>query len=369
MIGVLSLILFLLIVQNFILYACLVFNFKDHNEPKKISELPVISILIPARNEALYLPSCLDSLGQLDYPADKYEVILGNDDSTDDTEKILQEWVLAAPNRRYLNIVPQQSSLKMNGKANALSQMICEAKGEYFLFTDADCVVPVTWAKEMVGSAIQSQSELVTGITKVRPDDWFSAMQGLDWWLTLGMVKVVSDIGYCLTSMGNNMLISRKGYEAIGGFKNLPLSVTEDFEIAKAAFKKGMKAVHQVTEENMVITQAEETFHDLLIQRKRWLKGALGLPFLWKAMLGLQVIFFPAILVFIWINPSFGLALWLTKLTAQSLFIKDLARSTGTIILPFYLISFELYYIIVSWSTILYYFWPVDVKWKDRSYA
>jgi len=368
MIGVIAVIAFLVILQDFLLYAGLVFNFKNHHDSNTIIDFPKISVFVPARNEAQHLPACLASLGQLDYPSDKIEFILGNDDSSDNTEMIIREWVSGASNRKYLNISPQ-SSLQMNGKANALSQMIREAKGTYFLFTDADCEVPTGWAKDMVGSAIQSGSDLVTGITKVRTDNWFSAMQGLDWWLTLGMVKVVSDAGSSLTSMGNNMLISRKGYEAIGGFEKLPLSVTEDFEIAKAAYRKGLKAVHQVSGENLIITEGEERFLDLMVQRKRWLKGALGLPLWWKGMLALQVLFFPSILIFMFFNPGLALALWLAKLTAQSLFIKDLARPTGTIIFPFFLITFELYYLIVSWSTILYYFWPVNVKWKDRSYA
>jgi len=368
MIGVVAFILFLVLLQDFLLYVGLVLNFKNYNDPNTIIGFPKISVFVPSRNESVHLPLCLASLDRLDYPSDNIEFILGNDDSSDDTEMILKEWVSEAPNRKYINISPQ-SSLRMNGKANALSQMIRESKGDYFLFTDADCEVPASWAKEMVGSAVQGNAELVTGITKVRPDNWFSAMQGLDWWLTLGMVKVVSDAGSSLTSMGNNMLISRKGYELIGGFEKLPLSVTEDFEIAKAAHREGLKAVHQVSEENLIITEGEEHFRDLMIQRKRWLKGAMGLPWLWKVMLALQVLFFPAVLVFMSFNPGLALALWLAKLTAQSLFIKDLARPTGTIILPFYLISFELYYLFVSWSTILYYFWPINVKWKDRSYA
>jgi len=368
MIGVVAFILFLVLIQDFLLYVGLVFNFKNYNDPEIISSYPKISVFVPARNEAPHLPLCLASLARIDYPADQIEFILGNDESTDQTEMILREWVSDAPNRQYLNIIPQ-TSLKMNGKANALSQMIRESKGEYLLFTDADCELPASWARDMVESAVQSKADLVTGITTVRPDNWFSAMQGLDWWLTLGMVKVVSDAGSSLTSMGNNMLISRKGYQTIGGFEKLPLSVTEDFEIAKAAHREGLKAVHQVGEGNLIITEGEEHFRDLMSQRKRWLKGAFSLPLLWKGMLALQVLFFPSVLIFMLFNPGLALALWLAKVTAQSLFIKDLARPTGTIILPFYLISFELYYLFVSWYTILYYFWPVNVKWKDRSYA
>lgn len=368
MIALIAGILFLVIIQDFILYVGLVFNLKDHHLPETLIQYPRISIFVPARNEADNLPACLRSLSRLDYPADRLEFIIGNDDSHDETENIIKAWVLEGDNRKYLNIAPQ-ISMEMNGKANALNQMIAMASGDYYLFTDADCEVPASWAREMVGSAIQSQSDLVTGITKVKPSSWFAAMQGIDWWLTLGMVKVGSDLGYPVTSMGNNMLISSKAYDAIGGFEGLPLTVTEDFEIAKAVNYKNFKAIHQVSSENLIETQGQSDFHNLLVQRKRWLKGAMGLPMFWRIMLALQVIFFPAVLFLIWFNPGLGLAIWIAKILTQSLFIKDFARPTGTIILPFYLITFELYYLIVSWSTIVYYFWPVNVKWKDRHYA
>jgi len=368
MTGIVAGILFLVIVQDFLLYIGLVFNFKNYNSKDTDVEFPQISVFVPARNEALYLPACLESLALSDYPDDKIEFIIGNDDSQDETEVIINNWVSKAANRRCLNIT-SQTAVQMNGKANALSQMISVSKGEYFLFTDADCEIPANWAREMVRSAIKSQSDLVTGITRVIPNNWFAAMQGIDWWLTLGMVKIGSDLGISVTAMGNNMLLTRKAYDAIGRFEGLPLSVTEDFEIAKAVNHKNLKAIHQISESNLIKTHGQADFQSLLVQRKRWLKGAMGLPLFWKLMLGLQVIFFPAILTFIWLNPGLALALWMAKILAQSLFIKDLARPTGTIILPFYLITFELYYLFVSWSTILYYFWPVNVNWKDRQYA
>ena len=368
MMELLAGILFSVILQDFLLYIGLIFNFKNHNPSDIDIEYPQISIFVPARNEAEYLPFCLESLSHIDYPSDKIEFIIGNDDSNDATEEIINNWTSRAQNRKLLNISPQ-ISMRMNGKANALSQMIAVAKGDYFLFTDADCSVPHRWALEMAGSAIHSNSDLVTGITKVLPKNWFASMQGLDWWLTLGMVKIGSDLGYSITSMGNNMLISRKAYEAIGGFEGLPLSVTEDFEIAKAVNNKKLKAIHQISRDNLIETHAQLNFHNLLVQRKRWLKGAMGLPFLWKFMLGLQVIYFPAIIIFMCFNPGLGLALWIAKILTQALFIKDFARPTGTIILPFYLITFELYYLFVSWSTLVYYFWPVNIKWKGRHYA
>lgn len=368
MIGIIAVLLYLVLIQDLLLNIGLVFNFKPYKHSLPQEDLPHITILVPARNEEKDLPTCLRSLENLDYPIDKIEFIIGNDGSDDATEGVIKSWVSGAENRRYLNISPQSVGT-MNGKANGLSQMIAISGGKYLLFTDADCQVNELWAKEMVSSALGEGADLVTGITTVIPDTWFAAMQGMDWWLTLGMIKVLADIGKSVTSMGNNMLVTKKAYQAVGGFENLPLSVTEDFELAKAIHRAGYKAIHHVAAESLVETQGEESLSNLMKQRKRWMKGAMGLPWFWKIMLALQVLFFPSIIIFLFYNPGFALAIWMGKILAQSLFIKDLARSTGTIILPFYLISFEFYYLFISWSTVVYYFWPSRVKWKERQYA
>jgi len=118
MIGIVAVLVYLVILQDFLLYIGLVFNFKNHNPSDGEFEYPQISVLVPARDEAHYLPSCLESLSRIDYPSDKIEFIIGNDDSKDETENIIRAWVAKADNRKYLNIRPQ-ISLKMNGKANA----------------------------------------------------------------------------------------------------------------------------------------------------------------------------------------------------------------------------------------------------------
>lgn len=361
----LILVIFLLL-QDTVLLILVNFNFKDFLG-KKDDEIPLVSILIPSRNEEENLPQCLDSLINLDYPRQKLQIILGNDRSSDDTGKILKAFAEQNENVRLVQ-VQEGDGTKINGKANALSQMAKYATGEVLLFTDADCKVPKNWVKSMVKAWRNSGAGIITGITYVQGNSIFGKMQELDWWLSLGMVKVMSDLGFSVTSMGNNMLISKESYLKVGGFEGIPFSLTEDFEIARSVQSKGFKVLHQVAEENLISTKPQNSFRLLLQQRKRWMFGAMSLPVYWRVILALQVLFFPSILFMFFLHPFFAFCIWVAKILIQGVFIYGFAIKSRIKLAVLDLFIFEIYYMITSWSTILYYFWPSKADWKGRKY-
>ena len=356
----------LLIAQDFFLWLLGTYRFIDHAAGKKMAEWPRVTILVPARNEEFHLQACLLSLEQLDYPLSQLQFVIGDDHSTDKTSYIIKEWAALGDNRFYY-AVGSPPSKHINGKANALSQMARIAEGELLLYTDADCAVNPAWVKEMV-AAYRREGGLVTGITAVRTDSLFSHMQSLDWWLTLGMIKCTSDLSHSVTAMGNNMLVGKEAYRAVGGFENIPFSVTEDFALAHALIGKGYKPVHQVSHRSLVMTKAEKNLFELMKQRKRWMKGAMSLPWYWILLLALQCGFFPAIIYLLIYNPFLSTGVWLGKISIQSLFIRMFAGRAGIKVSGLHLLLFEFYYLTVSWCTIVYYFWPSSISWKERRY-
>lgn len=356
----------LLLLQDIFLWTLLLLNFDPYTGVEEV-EWPKVTIFVPSRNEAHRLRESLSSLQNLDYPPKQLQIILGDDQSTDDTLKILREWAADKSNVSVREISSGDYS-KINGKANALAQMAKDASGDLFLFTDADCKLPPAWVKSMTEAWLVSKAGVITGITKVHVTGYWSAMQSLDWWINLGMVKVMDDIGESMTAMGNNMAIDAEAYKAVGGFEGIPFSLTEDFEIARQINAKGFDSAHLVSERNLAVTEAAETFLDLLQQRKRWMSGAMQLPVRWRFILALQVLFFPAIIYLSFLNLSQGLIIWVCKVIIQGIFIYGFAKKAAVIINPFHLFVFELYYLIVSWSTIVFYFWPAKTNWKGRKY-
>lgn len=365
--GLTVVVVFLLLLQDFLLVVLLQMNFEEYGEAQK-PDFPKVSVLIPCRNEAQNLPRCLDSIEKLDYPKDRIQFVFGNDRSTDETAAILSSWVASHSNSILMEVV-EGDSKRRNGKANALFQMAKSANGDFYLFTDADCVVPSNWVKSMVLAQKNADSGIVTGITHIGSGSLFGKMQAFDWWLSLGMVKVMNDLGISVTSMGNNMLITKKAYDSVGGFEGIPFSLTEDFEMGKAIEKKGYKAVHHVSADNLVETLPQQNPKGLLDQRKRWMHGAMDLPMYWRAVLAMQVLFFPCIIYLCFLHPFEGVTVWLIKVAIQSLFIYLFSLKTGQKLKIATLFLFEIYYLFTSWSTIVYYFWPSKTDWKGRKYG
>ena len=246
--------------------------------------------------------------------------------------------------------------------------MAAQVKAGLLIFTDADCVVPPTWCKSFT-KIYKEGYGLITGITTVAGDGFFARMQALDWWLTLGKVKVVSDAGYSLTAMGNNMAMGSTAYQASEGFGKVAKNVTEDLAMSIALYEKGYRPIHIVSEESLVKTMPEKTVWNLLQQRKRWMRGAFLLPLIWQVLLGLQVAFYAALLLGLYFIPLWTMVFWLIKTIFQSVFISTFASKTMTKIRFFDLIYFEIYNWWISWATVIFYFYPVELTWKNRNYS
>jgi len=99
---------------------------------------PFVSIIIPTYNRKNQLKKCLDSVLRIDYPKEKYEIIIIDDGSTDETYAFLKEEQSKVPN---FKIFRQENK----GCAAARNLGIKNAKGEILFFTDDDCLVEKDW--------------------------------------------------------------------------------------------------------------------------------------------------------------------------------------------------------------------------------
>lgn len=343
------------------------FFWRDHHRELP-SEWPAVSVLVAARNEERDLPDLLKSLDRLDYPADRIQFLFADDQSVDRTPELLEGWCATAPNRAFLTIAPSQTArYNENGKANALAILGEKATGDYYFFTDADCEVNPNWIKEGVGCFGENVG-MVIGITQVKAVGLWERLQGIDWWLTLGLVKVATDMDMKTTGLGNNMVISKVAYQQSGGFRQLPFCLTEDLEISRAITREGFGIAHQVSPGMLAMTKAETNLRNLLHQRKRWMKGVMTLPFYWKLILALQAAYFAAWIILTVLAPVMGISLGLAKILLQGTFLTRIAGKAGVKISWLTLFIFDFYNFYTTVLTILYYFWPAKTKWKTRIY-
>ncbi len=356
------------ILKNISLLILFKMNFKrvipgDRNE--EMYDFPFVSVFIAARDEENSISACIKSICNQDYPPERYEIIAGNDSSADDTLTILHKLELELPNLHVYDITKVVT--EKPGKINVLAQLSDKAQGNYYLFTDADTVLPPTWIRTMVHT-LQSGYGVVTGTTLLKTWAQFGHLQNIEWGMTISTIKVLSDIGVRTTSIGNNMGIQRAAYQKVGGYRGITFSLTEDFELYRQICNSGYQAFHIFQKEVLALSKPVYDLYALFRQRKRWMYAAFRLPLPMLLILITDAMFLPVICLFIAINPVYGLFFWLFKLCAQWLFIYHSFERLQIKISLKRIIPFEFYQGIINLAALFYFLFSSGVTWKGRKY-
>ena len=326
--------------------------------------LPKVSILLAARNEKEFILNVLQSLAGLDYPQEKLEIWIGDDHSTDGMEQVILPFIEDKPAFFYVRIDESEPSL-LQGKARILEFLAQKATGEYFFFTDADMQLPNQWVKGMLSGFNEPEIGVVVGMSVVKNKGIFSALQGLEWLSVLSVMHVLGKWKVPSTGMGNNMAVTRKAWETVGGYTEIGFSIVEDYALYKAILEKGFGFSHLFSRDILAFTEPPTRFFK---QRKRWLQGALSTRTLLLIPASLQILLFPVLLLLGFFFPReisqfvIGYFLFHTFLTSLEI---SLLRLWGY--LPFaFLFPF---YLCISWFLQgVNLFLPTKVEWKDRIY-
>jgi cellulose synthase/poly-beta-1,6-N-acetylglucosamine synthase-like glycosyltransferase len=346
------------------LLALLVFNRKRYT--LQLPHQPHISILIAARNEEHTILRCLQAIAALDYPPEKLEVLIGDDASTDATRAVVEQFIYNRPNYSCISI--KENTGQTKGKANVLAQLAKHATTDFFFFTDADIAVPPQWAQAML-SEMKEGVGVVTGITSITGDSFWARLQAMDWLFALGLMQVVSDLKLPVSTMGNNMLLRRQAYEAVGGFESIRFSITEDVAIFNAIIKKGWGFRNIYDQSVLALSTPAAGFSEFLHQRKRWMRGSMHLPLYMTVILILHSAYYPVLLpFFLYTSVGVALVIFVFKLLLQSLYVHLCLRRVGQSVAWWLYIAFELYLVVSSVILIIYFFLPLNISWKGRKY-
>lgn len=126
------------------------------------ARLPMVSVVVPCRNEALYIEACVRSILEVDYPRDRFELIVADGASTDGTRAVLER--LAAVDVR-LRIVDNAARIT----PAALNTAIRASRGEVIVRMDAHAKVPSGYVRLCVERLLASGAGNVGGIMHTVP--------------------------------------------------------------------------------------------------------------------------------------------------------------------------------------------------------
>ncbi|GHV94741.1 glycosyl hydrolase [Spirochaetia bacterium] len=206
----------------------------------EILDGPLVSVLIPARNEEKNIERCLNSLRNQMYK--NFEILVINDNSTDNTGGILSRIAVADSRVRVFNGSPLPDD--WYGKPFALHQLSQHAKGEILLFTDADTVhspASISWAvtnlhglkADMISGYI-GQIFLKFGEVVTVPLMFF-----LTGFVIPLFVNRFSRLSCFSAAIGQYIAIRREVFDAIGGCESFKKKTSEDIYMARYVKRMG----------------------------------------------------------------------------------------------------------------------------------
>jgi len=205
------------------------------------TDAPLVSMLVPARNEEETIGACVRSLLEQDYP--NFEVIVMDDASTDSTLSILQSLAAGSDRLKIATSAPlPEGWLGKHWACHQLSQL---AAGEILFFTDADTVHKPSMLKQGVAALIAEKADLVSAlprqITVSLPEQ---LVMPFSYWIITAILPLGiayhSRLSLFSSATGQFMLFRRHAYDKIGGFASIKHHVVDDVELCKRIRAQGL---------------------------------------------------------------------------------------------------------------------------------
>lgn len=236
-----------------------------------------ISVIIPVRNEAGNIISLLKDLEKQQYPKDKFEVIVADDDSTDNTIALLQQFQKLTSLQLLINSLPPKEN-NTSPKKRAIQSSIQLANGELIVTTDGDCRVNERWLMTIADFQATTGAFLISSpvtFTNETPT-WIQRL-----WINIQTIEFSSLIGTGACAMlakkpnmcnGANLAYLKTVFEEVGGFagnENLA-SGDDEFLMHKIAGLYPDKVRFLKNCSAIVETQAHTSIKSFYYQRKRW---------------------------------------------------------------------------------------------------
>jgi len=237
----------------------------ERSIPKTWEPTVFVSVIVPGRNEAENIISCIQSILAQSYPSDLFEIIFIDDHSDDETfdlvEKLDSENIFALKNTDSF------------GKKNALDFGIKKSKGSIIVTTDADCLVGKNWLRNFAFYFEKYDAEFVAAPVNFHKEkSTFERFQSLDF---IGMMAVTA-AGILTKKLslanGANLAYRKKSFEKLGGFEGIDQIASGDDMLLLEKFQSGFPEgiFFLKNREATVFTKAKKTLPEFISQRLRW---------------------------------------------------------------------------------------------------
>lgn len=251
------------------------------------------TIIVPFRNEEAHLTDLLQSLAEVDYPQNSWEIILVNDASTDNSLKVINKCIsrYALTNIDVIDNVRTSAS----PKKDALQTAIHTSKHQWIVTTDADCTVPVNWLNTL-DAIIQQQAPLMVimpvAIATTAQSSFLTAYEQLDFLSLMGATAGSFYMGLPFLCNGANLAYDKEAFKAVQGFANNNHIASGDDHFLLEKFQEKFKnrISYLRSPDAIVTTQPQEQWNKFIAQRTRWAAKSSAYTFWFSKLMGILVL-------------------------------------------------------------------------------
>lgn len=322
-----------------------------------------VSVIIAMRNEAENIKNLATCLEGLIYPTSKLEILVGDDDSDDNSVELARDYM--GNNVTLVN--PNGSSLSSGGKMSVLEHLTDVSQGESLLFTDADMHLNRNWVQGMANGA-QENVGMVIGYTGVKAAGIFGHIQNIDWCLAQGVIKLLNDRGHPIAAWGNNMMVKRDVFDAVQGYQGMSFSIIEDVALMRRIVGSGYQLQFRFNPKTYGQTNPATSLGMLLNQRRRWMLNLANVP-LWLRVNLFAWMLYPIAMIVIFVSfPVLAIILFLLKFLIAYLSVNSIMACVEKKSSMIYVLLYEIFGPFIYISTLINSLFQRSIIWKERRY-
>lgn len=271
-------ILFLAYAIILLLYRKWFLQLNHFNIPPNHSPVTNFSIIIPARNEALHINTCLQSIFKQNYPELLFEIIVIDDHSTDNTSECVERLMLQYKNVKLIKLANELNGEIINSyKKKAIENAINYAKGDWIITTDADCITPTNWLLILDAWIQQNNTVFVAApVAFTNNGSLLQTFQFIDFMSLQGITAASVSAGFHNMCNGANLAYKKDIFIKVNGFKGIDNIASGDDMMLMNKIKKLYPNSVSYLFSNMAIvyTHPMPSWKDFFNQRIRWASKA-----------------------------------------------------------------------------------------------
>ncbi|GAB1446895.1 glycosyltransferase [Flammeovirgaceae bacterium] len=203
----------------------------------------------------------------MDYPVDKFEIILVNDHSEDNSENVVKSLIHDKLNYLLVNL-----DNDLSGKKSAITKGVELAKGKIAAITDADCVVPRNWLGIINASFEKDHIQMVFGGVRLNGRSFFSKLQAIEFSSLIGSGAATLGFGVFTMCNGANLAFRKSSFEAVNGYEgNIEVPSGDDEFLARKILMIFPGSIHFLNDKEAVVaSRSAANLKKFVHQRLRW---------------------------------------------------------------------------------------------------